>query len=132
VGEGSVERARKIDELTQKINEINPRIREQESDVKNLIKGSMDLAAFVKLPADPNASIKLDEKVKELRDYSESAEIKKRSSFTLISLPNIDIELIKTKLSQTLESVSATAEKQTLVHIRKYSIPDGENWVRQG
>ncbi|MCG3139527.1 MAG: hypothetical protein HDKAJFGB_00404 [Anaerolineae bacterium] len=132
VGEESVERAKKIDELTQKINDLNPQIRVQESDVKNLIKGGMDLTVFVDLPDDPNAQSKLDKKEKELRDYSESAEIKKRSSFNLITLPQIEIEIIKAKLSQTLETVSTTAEKRTLEHLQKHAIPDGENWIRQG
>jgi wobble nucleotide-excising tRNase len=132
VGEESVERAKKIDELTQKINDLNPKIRLQEADVKNLIKGGMELESFVDLPDNPKAKEQLDIKEKELRDYSESAEIKKRPSFTLINLPKVDIEAIKTKLSQTLESVSANAEKKTIEHLQKYSIDDGENWLRQG
>jgi wobble nucleotide-excising tRNase len=132
VGEESVERAKRIDELTQKINDLNPQIRVQESDVRNLIKGGIDLEVFVGLPDDTNAQEQLDRKEKELRDYSESAEIKIRLSFNLISLPQVEVEIIKTKLSQTLETVSATAEKRTLEHLQKYSIPDGENWIRQG
>lgn len=132
VGEESVERAKKIDELTQKISDLNPKIRIQESDVKNLIKGGMALEEFLDLPENAEAQKQLEVKEKELRDYSEAAEIKTRQAFTLITLPKIEIESIQKTLSKTLENVSATAEKKTLEHLQKFSITDDENWLRQG
>ncbi len=132
VGEESVERAKKIDELTKKINDLNPKIRVQEADVKNLIIGGLDIENFVALLENPKAQEQLDIKEKELRDYSESTEIKKRPSFTLVTLPKVDFEATRAKLSQTVESVSATAEKKTVEHLQKFSIDNGENWLRQG
>jgi wobble nucleotide-excising tRNase len=132
VGEESVERAKKIDDIAQKITDLNPKIRLQEADVKNLIKGEMDISVFMNLPENVQAEKQLEKKEKELRDYSEAKEIKTRASFNLICLPEVEVAQIKAELSLTIDSVSSTAERQTLEHLQKYSIPDGENWIRNG
>jgi wobble nucleotide-excising tRNase len=132
VGEQSVERVKKIDELTQKISELNSKIRDQEKDVKNLITGDTSLNEFLSLTKDDKADEQLEAKEKELRDFGEASEIRNRTAFSCVTIATIDEKVIKNGLMQTLETVSLTAEQHTLSHLQNLGIQDGENWIRQG
>ena len=132
VGEESVERAKKIDEIDQKIRDLNTRIREQETEVKNLIQGGLAISAFLGLPEDLMARSKLEDKEKQLRDLGEAVEIARRPMLKLVQLPILDRKTLEDNLSRTIETTSADAEMRTLEHIHKYEMSDGETWVRQG
>lgn len=135
IGEEGVSLAIKVEELDNKIRDINSKINSKKKDVEKYILFNMNLDTFLSLAPVDDIDQKIAATEKEIASLKKAKEIVEKPLLAEIDLPNLPFQDIKKMLCKQLEDISSEAEaKQVKVkqHISQFMDNKGEIWISQG
>lgn len=132
IGEEGRSLAIKVEELDNKIRDINPEITSKKKDVEKHITGDMKLDTFLTLAPVDDIDQKIAGNEKEIDSLKKLEEIVAKSLFSEIDLPNLPFQDIEKMLCKQLEDISSEADVKVKQHISQFMDDKGEIWISQG
>jgi len=132
IGEKGVSLAKEVDELDNKIRDINPEITSKKKDVEKHITGDMNLDTFLSLAPVDDIDKKIAENEKVIDSLKKATEIIEKSLLSEIDLPNLPFQDIEKMLCKQLADISQEADAAVKQHISQFMDDKGEIWINQG
>ncbi len=131
--------------LGKKGAEISQRIKEQdtaaraklteldliEKQIKAVIPNGMTLAEYIALAVDADVEKKIKEKTTDIEAAKRATSIKTQNLITPLPVPVVPTDFAAT-LSETLSTVSTTAEAKVRAHLDADHMKDAEGWLSEG
>lgn len=132
IGEEGVRLTNEIHACDEKIREINSRIAELQRDIQKHIVGALSIDDFVSLHTVEDVDRKISEKQELIKALEQAEEIKRKSKFAEIKLPDWNLNFFKAILSKSIEEISNDAENTIKKHIANCLDERGEGWLAYG
>jgi wobble nucleotide-excising tRNase len=132
VGEQGVLLAHKLEELDDKIREMNSAIRTSEGEVQKHIKGNISVDNFAKLEPLDGIDALISAAEKEIATVKKSDAIKSKDALSEIQPGDLQVKEMTDLLAVSLENVSAESEELVRKHIAEHMGEAGESWINDG
>lgn len=131
LGSRGVALARRVDELTTQIAELNGQISQSGSRITTALRGHLTVDQFCELAAHPNIDQEIEEVERQIAALSHAREIADIATFQQFALPAFNLEHIQIILSSSLENIDQTALSRVTEHFTQIG-ERGEQWVAEG
>ena len=131
LGSRGVALARRVDELTTEIANLNTQILQASATIPMALRGYFSVDQFCDLVADPNIDQEIKEVERQIAALAHAPEIAGTTIFQTFSLPSIDLGRIQTILSSSLENIDQTALTRVTEHFVRIGAR-GEQWIADG
>ncbi len=130
VGSRGVELAEEVDRLDEENRAKADELREQETQLRSRIPGSVEVSDFAGLQPPPEGAIAAKEN--EIRALEAAGEIAAKNVLQRIALPAIPLAEFNTLLARSVTSVSQEAAQLVQDHIARCMDDNGESWIESG
>lgn len=135
VGARGVALARQVDDLDNRIRDINNEIRTQKDAVARHVPQGATLEQFLVMSPVEDIDTRIKQKSDEIaareRAIEKSSEIQRKELMETILLPSLPGNIAEI-LAKKITDVSINAEARVREHIWRYTNGQGESWLEQG
>lgn len=131
LGSRGVALARRVDQLTTEIVELNSQILQASAKISTALRGNLTVDQFCELVTRPNVEQEIMEVQRQIAAVSHASQIATTPPFPQISLPPIYLEPIQTILLSSLANIDQSALANVAVHFTQIGA-GGEEWIADG
>ncbi|MCH7728374.1 MAG: AAA family ATPase [Planctomycetes bacterium] len=131
LGSQGVHLKRRVDELTERISQLNDDLRDARNAIPRDALEGLDVDAFCDLPMSEDAETRSKEITRQLAALQQSGKVQSIRFFSCIDFPVIDIDSVQELLHHELGDLDSTAVEQVQEHFTHLGA-DAENWVSDG
>lgn len=131
LGSRGVVLARRVDELTSAISNINSNIQQASISIPSSLRGQLTIDQFCALPTRPDINQEIENLQRQIEALSHAPEIARTALFAQFPFPRFDIENIQTILLSSLENIDQTALTSVSQHFAQIGTR-GEQWIADG
>ncbi len=128
VGEDSVNKAQKITDLDEEINELNPTIKNKKEVINQNNKGSISIEAYLALTKVEDIDEKINKEGQEIKSIEDEHKIKSASSFEKLDLPKLDFASFEVLLNKSVGNIKKNAIEKYESHTEGIE----DDWIKNG
>jgi len=132
IGEEGVHLAEEVEDLDEKIRNINSLIRSNQDEIRKQMIGSIEVDDFVALGQIDDIDKVIQTKKKEIEALKRAEQISEKPLLSSVHLPEIDFEKTEKLFSKQFEHISESAERSVKEHISRCLDEKGEDWLAYG